>query len=384
MVGSFESPIWAHMKPKLARVILLSFATVAIGVFVGCMGCSSGSGGTASGSTGTSGTTGTTSGGTGGGVAITGAGSTFVNPAMSSWAYTYHGSHADVTINYQSVGSGAGISQYQAGTVDFGASDAPLSDKDLAGMPSPTVQFPVVAGGTALAYNIPGIGPGLKLSDDVLADIFLGKIKTWNDPRLVALNADQKLPATAITVAHRSDGSGTTYIFTDYLCAVSPAWKSGPGMGKSVNWPVGTGGKGTEGVAGLVKATPGSIGYVELAYAVQTKMNYAQLKNKSGAFVSPSVDSTAAAVAAAADALKKDVRSSIVNEDGKDSYPIAGMTYVILSKTPKDKTKAAAIVDFMKWVLGDGQNDSKKLQYAPLPAPISDLGQAALAEIQAK
>jgi phosphate transport system substrate-binding protein len=303
---------------------------------------------------------------------------------MSTWAYAYQQAHPGVTINYQAKGSGAGISQYKEGTVDFGASDAPLSDSDLKSMPTPTVQFPVVAGGTALAYNLPDIASGLKLSDDVLADMFLGKIKSWNDPRIVALNADLKLPSTAITVCHRSDGSGTTYIFTDYLCAVSPAWKSGPGMGKTVNWPTGNGGTGNDGVASDVKSTPGAIGYVELAYAIQTKMTYAALKNKSGNFVSPSVESTAAAVAAAADTLKKDVRSSIVNEDGKDSYPIAGMTYVILSKTPKDKAKAASIVDFMKWVLGDGQNASKTLQYAPLPKPITDLGQSAIAEIQTK
>lgn len=356
------------MKLQTAPAILFSLA---VGGVFGCTGCGTGSGGSSSGSSG------------GGGTAdITGAGSTFVNPAMSQWAFSYKQAHTGVDVNYQSLGSGAGIAQYKAGTVDFGASDAPLSDKELADMPTPTIQVPVTAGCEVLAYNLTGVDSGLKLSDDVVADIYLGKIKAWNDPRIVAQNSGVKLPATAIAVAHRSDGSGTTFIFTDYLSAVSADWRAGPGTGKTVNWPVGVGGKGNEGVAGLVKATPGSIGYVELAYAVQSKLTYGQLRNKSGSYVLPSVESTADAVAASADALKKDVRVSIVNADGKDSYPITGMTYVILSKTPKDKAKAAAVVDFIKWILADGQSQSKALQYAPLPKAITDLGATALGEVQ--
>ena len=317
-------------------------------------------------------------------VKLSGAGSTFVNPAMSSWKYAYHQAHSNVDINYSSVGSGAGIAQYQAGTVDFGASDAPLNDKDLGGMPKPTVQFPVIAGCEVLAYNLPGISSGLKLSGDVVADIFLGNVKTWNDPKIAAMNPDLKLPASPISVAHRSDGSGTTFIFTDYLSTVSPAWKTGPGTGKSVNWPVGVAGKGNEGVAGLVKATPGSIGYVELAYAVQAKMTYGPIQNKDGSFVLPSIEGTTAAIEAAAETLKKDNRSSIVNQAGKDSYPIAGMTYVILATNPTDKAKAAAMNDFFSWVLGAGQDEAKKLQYAPLPASITALDTDTLAKVQTK
>ncbi len=318
------------MKPNLAQAILSSFAAL---VIVGCTGCGSGSGDTTSGSTGTTGTTGT--GSSGAGTAITGAGSTFVDPAMKGWGYTYHGAHPDVTLNYQAnVGSGAGIAQYKEGTVDFGASDAPLSDKELAEMPTPTVQFPVVAGGTALAYNLPGVDSGLKLTDDILADIFLGKVKTWNDPRLdCGPNPGLSLPATGNYGRSPSGRLGHhLHLHRLSLVGVAGLEQRAQQWARTVNWPVGNGGTGTQGVAGDIKATPGSIGYVELAYALQTKMTYAQLKNKSGAFVSPSVESTAAAVAAAADALKKDVRSSIVNEDGKDSYPIAGMTYVMLSE----------------------------------------------------
>ena len=362
------------MKPPLRTPILLAAAALTVTVLA-VHGCNSGGSGASS--TGSSPTP-------GGNVSLTGAGSSFVNPAMSKWTYTYHQAHADVTVNYQSVGSGAGIAQYQAGNVDFGATDAPLTDKDLAGMPKPTTQFPVTAGCEVLVYNLPGIANGLKLSGDVVADIFLGVIKVWNDPRITAMNPDLKLPNTPIGVAHRSDGSGTTYIFTDYLSTVSPAWKSGPGQGKTVNWPAGVGGKGNEGVAGVVKATPGSIGYVELAYAVQTKLTFGPLRNKDGNFVLPSVESTTAAVEAAAEALKKDNRTSIVDQAGKDVYPISGMTYVVLATSPSDKAKAGAMIEFFKWVLADGQTQAKDLQYAPLPATIVALNSTALATVQTK
>ena len=354
----------------MRREIVLIAGAAALALLAGC-GCSGTSG---PGNTATNG--GSTS------VAITGAGSTFVNPAMSKWAYTYGEQHPGTTINYQSVGSGAGIAQYKAGTVDFGATDAPLSDKDLAEMPTPTIHVPVVSGCVVLAYNVPGIGNGLKLSGDVIADIFLGKIKKWNDPRIASQNADLKLPSTPIAVAHRSDGSGTSYIFTDYLCAVSPEWKAGPGLGKTVNWPTGVGGKGNEGVAGLVKQTPGGVGYVEFAYAIQAKLSYGPVKNKSGEYVQPSIESTSAAANAAADKLKLDVRTSIVDGDAMDAYPIVGFTYVLLSKEPKDAAKSQAVIDFLTWALGEGQKTSAELQYGPLPQSIADLNLQALKSIQ--
>ena len=321
-----------------------------------------------------------TPGGSSGGAAVTldGAGSSFVYPAMSKWAYAYKDATPGTTVNYQSVGSGAGVSQYQAGTVDFAASDAPLGDEELAKMPVPTVQFPVTAGCEVLAYNLPGVGKGLKLSGDVVADVFLGRIKNWNDPRIAAQNPGVGLPAGAITVAHRSDGSGTTYVFTDYLSAVSPVWKGGPGKGKTVNWPVGVGGKGNEGVAGLVKQTPGSIGYVELAYALQAKLDYGPVRNAAGEYVTPSVESTTAAANAAKDALAADVRASIVNGSTKDAYPIAAFVYMIVPKTPKDAAKGVALDAFVKWVLGPGQGMAAELQYAPLPDAVVEMNRKTL------
>ncbi|MBS1717033.1 MAG: phosphate ABC transporter substrate-binding protein PstS [Armatimonadetes bacterium] len=366
----------------IKNIMILGTTSVLAGLLL--VGCGNNDAAANNGEKGTAGTTGKTDAAPTQSVAITGAGSTFVNPAMSKWAYMYQQDHPGITVNYQSVGSGAGIAQYKAGTVDFGATDAPLSDKDLAEMPSPTIHVPVIAGCEVLAYNLPGVENGLKLSEDVLADMFLGKIKVWNDPRIVSANPGMTLPSTPITIAHRSDGSGTTFIFTDYLSAVSPAWKSGPGKGKTVNWPVGVGGKGNEGVAGLIKQTPGAIGYVELAYAVQTKLNYGPIRNKSGNYVTPSIESTTAAVNAAAEALKKDIRVSIVNQDGKDAYPIAGMTYVLLSKAPKDQVKAKAVKDFMTWVLGPGQKTAIDLQYAPLPDAVVTLNTASLETIALK
>ncbi|MEA2553450.1 MAG: phosphate transport system substrate-binding protein [Fimbriimonadaceae bacterium] len=319
-----------------------------------------------------------------GGPAVTllGAGSSFVNPAMSQWAESYKQVRPNVTINYQSVGSGGGISQYQAGTVDFGATDAPLADKDLAGMTTPTTHVPVVAGAVVLAYNVPGVATDLKLSPAAVAGIFLGTVKSWNDPAIAADNAGVNLPNTPITICHRSDGSGTTYIFTNYLAAVSPAWKNGPGVGKSVNWPAGTGGKGNEGVTGLVKQTQGSIGYTELAYAIQTKLPYASLKNAAGEFVKPSVESTTAAVAGQAEALKKDVRTTIVNSPAKGAYPICGFTYVLVSKAPKDAAKGKALNDFLLWAIKDGQALIVPLQYAPLPTDLVTINEQALSQVQ--
>src|SRR5579871_428044 len=361
------------MKPT--KLLLSSIASVAVLTaivltFVGCNGGSStGSGGTSPG---------------GGPVKLIGAGSSFVNPAMMTWKASYQTKHSDVSLNYQAVGSSAGIGNYKDGLADFGATDAPLTDADLKGMPKPTLQFPVTAGCEVIVYNLPGVGNGLKLTGEVVADIFLGKIKAWNDPAIAGLNPELKLPSTPINVAHRSDGSGTTYIFTDYLSHVSPAWKNGPGQGKTVTWPTGTGGKGNDGVAGVVKQTPGSIGYVELAYAVQTKLTYGPIKNHDGNFVLPTVEATAAAVSAAASALKADNRTSIVDQAGKDVYPICGMTYVLVPAAPADKAKGAAMVDFFKWVLADEQDQAKSLQYAPLPSEITSLDSDVLAKVQTK
>lgn len=339
-------------------------------------GCGSGD---TSGTTGTEGTSGTSGGAA---VTLTGAGSSFVNPAMSKWAYQYHNDHSDVTINYQPVGSGAGIAQLKAGTVDFACSDVAMSDKEMGEMPGPVTQFPVISGCVVVAYNIPGVQNGLKLSGDVIADIFLGKIKKWNDPRITSQNAGMTLPDTAISVAHRSDGSGTSYIFTDYLSSVSPEWESKVGKGKSPAWPAGVGGKGNDGVAGVIKQSPGTIGYVELAYALQTKLTFGPIKNKSGNYVDATLESTTAAANAAVDALKTDIRTSIVNSAAPDAYPIAGFTYAIMPKNPKDAAKTKALMEYMTWVLGAGQDMAKELQYGPLPETVASLDKEAMAEVK--
>ena len=346
------------------------------------VGCGSGS--TTADSTTTTGTTGgATASASGTPEKLMGAGSTFVNPAMSKWAFEYNKKFPNITVDYQSVGSGTGISQYKAGTVDFGATDAPLNDKDLGDMPTPTLNIPVVSGAVVLSYNVPGITADIKLSSDAVAGIFLGTIKNWNDPKITADNAGVTLPNTPITVCHRSDGSGTSFIFTNYLAAVSPAWKSGPGIGKTVSWPVGLGGKGNDGVAGLIKQTPGALGYVELAYAVQQKLPFADVKDAAGDFVKPSVDSTTAAVAGQTDALKKDVRTSIVNSPAKGAYPICGFTYVLVSKGMKDAAKAKALVDFLNWTQTDGQTMISDLQYAPLPKDLVDMNKTSLDQVVA-
>lgn len=316
------------------------------------------------------------------GSTLTGAGSTFVNPVMSKWAYAYPEAHPGVSINYQSVGSGAGIAQLKAGTVDFAASDVPLTDDQIAEMEMNVVQIPIIGGAVALAYHLPGAPSGLKLSGDVVADIFLGKITTWNDPRLARLNPEVSLPATPITVVHRSDGSGTSYIFTDYLSAVSREWNQGPGTGKSVNWPTGVGGKGTEGVAGMIKQTPGSIGFVELSYAIETKMPYARVQNRSGAFVTPTVASTAAAADAFLDALHADLRTSIVNTSTAEGYPISGFTYALIDRHPKRSAKL--LVDFLTWILGPGQSMAKALQYTPLSPRMIKLDLLALRQVEVR
>ncbi|MHB9025023.1 MAG: phosphate ABC transporter substrate-binding protein PstS [Armatimonadota bacterium] len=309
---------------------------------------------------------------------LNGAGATFPFPLYSKWFDVYEKTPNGARINYQSIGSGGGIKQLLAKTVDFGASDAVLSDADMKAMPAYVLHIPTVAGAVTVTYNVPGVAKGLRLSADVIANLFLGNITQWNDKRIAALNPKVKLPNLPVVIAHRSDGSGTTSIFTDYLATVSPAWAAKVGKGKSVNWPVGLGGKGNEGVAGIVTQTPGSVGYVELAYAVQTKLAYAFIRNKAGKFIEPSIASTTAAAAGAVKAMKKDVRVSIVNASGSSAYPISGFTYVLLYKEQANQTKGRTLVNFLWWAIHDGQKYASPLLYAPLPAPVIKLNETAL------
>jgi phosphate transport system substrate-binding protein len=304
-----------------------------------------------------------------GSVDLTGAGATFPYPLYSKWFADY-ARRTGVKINYQSIGSGGGIRQLIDQTVDFGASDGPMSDDELAkAKGGPVLHFPTVIGAVALTYNLPGVGQPLKLSGDVIADVYRGRITKWNDARIAALNSGVALPSRDILVVHRSDGSGTTYIFTDYLSSVSPAWRQAPGKGKEVQWPVGLGAKGNEGVAGQVKQTPGAIGYVELAYAKQNKLPVAAVRNAAGHFVTPSVESaTAAAAGTLADLpANTDYRVSIVNAAGADAYPISSFTWLLVYQSPKDAAKARKLVDFMRWMYAEGEQSAAALDYAPLP-----------------
>lgn len=302
------------------------------------------------------------------GLLINGAGATFPFPMYSKWFSEYNKLHPDLKFNYQSIGSGGGIKQFTDGTVDFGASDAPMNNEQITKVPDVT-HIPTVLGADVIAYNAPGV-KSLRLSPETLANIFLGKITKWNDPAIVADNPGVKFPDQAITVARRSDGSGTTYIFTDYLSKISPEWKSKVGAGTSVNWPVGLGGKGNEGVTGLVKTTPGSLGYVELIYAHQQKLAVADIKNKSGNFVTPSLESITAAAAGAE--IPDDYRVSITDAPGKDAYPISGFTWLLVHKDMKDKAKGTAIVNFLRWAVKDGQALTTQLDYAPLPKSLQE------------
>ncbi len=302
-------------------------------------------------------------------VDLTGAGATFPYPIYSKW-FSNYAAKTGVRINYQSIGSGGGIRQLSEQTVDFGASDAPMSDAELAKAKGGKIlHFPMVLGAVVVTYNLPDAGKTLKLSGPVLGDIFLGKITKWNDPRIAALNAGAKLPAKDILVVHRSDGSGTSFIFTDYLTAASPAWAAGPGKGKEVQWPVGLGGKGNEGVAGQVRQIVGSIGYVELAYARQNKLAYAEIQNGAGAFTAPTIEAITEAAASAAKKLEKetDYRVSIVNAPGKKSYPISSFTWLLVYEKMADAGKAKKLADFLKYAFKDGQASAAALDYAPLP-----------------
>ncbi len=311
---------------------------------------------------------------------LTGAGATFPYPLYSKWFDVYQ-QKTGVKINYQSIGSGGGIQQITQRTVDFGASDAPMTDEQLAAAPGPLLHIPTVIGAVVVTYNVPGIGPGLKLTPEALASVFLGEVQKWNDPRIAQSNPGMSLPATDIAVVHRSDGSGTTNIFTDYLSAVSATWKSRVGKGTSVDWPVGLGGKGNEGVTGQVQQTPGAIGYVELAYAVQNKLPVASLQNQAGKFVDPTIESTTAAAAGAAASMPDDLRVSIVNATGAQSYPIAGFTYLLVYREQADAAKGKTLVDFLWWALHDGQAFAKDLLYAPLPTEVVRKAEAKIASI---
>ena len=315
-------------------------------------------------------------------LALTGAGSTFDYPLFSRIFYEYSRNNPSVSVNYQSIGSGGGIEQFSKKTVDFGASDVPMNAKELARAGFPVIQVPVALGGEGIAYNLPGIKKGLKLTPEVLAGIYLGTITTWNDPALTALNPGVKLPKMPITVVHRSDGSGTTYIFTDYLSAVSTQWAAKVGRGKSVAWPApsSVGGKGNEGVAGLVEQTPGAIGYVELAYLLSNDMSYAKLRNKAGNFVFPSLQTVAAAAA-----TKPDISAtnfSIVNAGGADSYPISGYSWALLPVTPANASHAAALKTLFDWTVTKGQADAAAIGYVPLPANVQATAQKDIAAMR--
>ena len=313
---------------------------------------------------------------------INGAGATFPYPIYSKWFSEYNKQHNTVEINYQSIGSGGGIQQVTKQTVFFGATDGPMTAEQLQGAPGKILHFPTVLGAVVPIYNIPGVSQELKFTGQVLADIFLGKITKWNDAAIARLNAGVTLPATDITVAHRADGSGTTYIWVDYLAKLSPEWKSKVGVATSVNWPTGVGGRGNEGVAGLVKQTPGALGYVELIYALQNKISYGSVLNMAGESVKATVQSVTAAAAAAAAQMPADFRVSITNAPGKGVYPVSSFTWILLYENAKDKAQAKTMVEFMKWALTDGQKFAPDLGYAPLPEAVVKLEMAALAKIK--
>ncbi len=313
---------------------------------------------------------------------INGAGATFPYPLYSKWFSEYAKVDPSVRFNYQSIGSGGGIKQITAQTVDFGASDKPLSNEELKAAPGHLLHIPTVMGAVVVTYNLPGIGSGLKLKSEDVADIFLGKITKWNDRRIADDNPGIRLPDQPILIVHRSDGSGTTSIFTNYLCSVSPEWAKKVGTGTSVNWPVGLGGKGNEGVAGQVKTTRNSIGYVELAYAFENKLPYASLRNRSGVFVEPSIKSTSAAAAGAAKNMPADYRIALVNQPGKEAYPIAGFTYLLVYDHQNDAVKGKKLVEFLNWELKKGQKMAPALLYAPLPANVAKMVEKTIKSIK--
>jgi phosphate transport system substrate-binding protein len=316
------------------------------------------------------------------GATINAAGATFPGPIYQKWFEEFHKAHSDVQINYQAIGSGGGIRQLTEATVDFGASDMPMTDDQLSKVTKfKVLHFPTVLGGIVPTYNVPGAAD-LKFSGATLAGIYLGTIKKWNDPALVKDNPGAKLPNEDITVVHRSDGSGTSFVFSDYLSKVSPEWKTKVGANTSVNWPVGLGGKGNEGVAGLVKQTPNSIGYVELIYAAQNKMEYGSMKNSAGNFVKADANTVSEAAAGAAKDMPADFRVSITNAPGKNAYPISTFTWLLIPDKIADAGKKKSITDFLQWMMTAGQQDAAGLYYAPLPKPIIEKEQKQIALIK--
>jgi phosphate transport system substrate-binding protein len=319
-------------------------------------------------------------------LSINGAGATFPNPMYSKWFDDYHKKNSNIEINYQSIGSGGGIKQVTEGTVDFGASDGPMNDEQLKAFQDkhgfPILHFPTVLGADVPTYNIPGVTGELNFTPEALAAIFLGKVTKWNDPLIASANKGVNLPGNEIVVVHRSDGSGTSYIWTDYLSKVSDEWKNKVGKGTSVNWPVGLGGKGNEGVAGQVKETPNALGYVELIYAIQNKMAYGKVKNSSGEFIKADLAGVTAAAAAAAKNMPDDFRVSITNAPGKTAYPISSFTWLLIPSKFSDGSKRDAIKGFIKWMLSDGQNEVEALSYAKLPKEVVAKEMKALDNIQ--
>jgi len=314
-------------------------------------------------------------------ILINGAGATFPYPLYSKWFDEFHKRNGEVQINYQSIGSGGGIRQVLDGTVDFGATDGPMTDEQLKSAPVPILHLPTALGAVVPAFNVAGV-QSLHFTPEVLAGIFLGRITRWDDAALARENPQVKLPDAAIVPVHRADGSGTTYVFTDYLAKVSPEWERSVGRGTSVNWPVGLGGKGNEGVAGLVKQTPNTIGYVELIYATQNKLPFGDVRNRSGRFVQASLASVTAAAAAAAEKMPEDFRVSITDAAGAEAYPISSFTWLLVPARLRDAQKGAALKRFLEWMLSEGQQLAPPLDYAPLPPAVVTLERQALAKIQ--
>jgi phosphate transport system substrate-binding protein len=312
---------------------------------------------------------------------LNGAGATFPNPIYSKWFSEYAAAHPGIHINYQSVGSGAGIRQVSEGTVDFGASDGPMTDQQISESKVPVIHIPTVLGAVVPVYNIPGVTGNLNLSPDVIADIYLGKITKWNDPRLAKDNPGVKFPSTAILPVYRSDGSGTTYIFTDFLSKVSPDFAKKIGKSTSVKWPVGIGQKGNEGVAGMVRQSPSSFGYVELIYALQNKMTYGAVRNASGKFVLATTDGVTAAAAAAAKTMPADYRVSITNAQGDTSYPISSFTWFLIPTHSSDAAKTQTLKDFLIWMLDNGEKEASSMGYAPLPAQVQTMVRQSIADL---
>lgn len=350
------SPLAKLTRAKFALIIISSVAVA----FAGCAG-GSGSGNAE--------------------IRLQGAGASFPNPLYQKWVSEYGKQHTNVKIDYQSVGSGAGVKQIKERTIDFGASDPPMKDEDLKAAPGEILHIPTVLGAVVITYNLAGVSQPLRFPQDVVADIFLGKIKKWSDQRLKTDNPGVNFPDADITVVHRSDGSGTSAVFTDYLSKVSQEWKDQVGSGTSPNWPVGIGGKGNEGVTGQVKQTPNTVGYVELAYAVQNKLPVALVKNKAGSFIEPTIDAVTAAAAASVASTPEDLRVSITDAAGATAYPISSYTYILAYKAQQDPVKGKALVDFLWWGIHDGEQFAKDLRYAPLPDEIVKRAEAKINSI---